>query len=127
LNDRVFFYQNDALLLPEDFPESEIEKGLPKELAKNFTNTDIFEAPPLDPASPMINAVSVFPGTELPQGWKSIPVRYLFTAISAEGMGRILRACHIAQWRNDSRFCGRCGAKNMRAETLKGAVPRVKG
>ena len=115
LNDRAFFYQNDALLLPEDFPETEIEKGLPKELAKNFTNTDIFEVPPLNPASPMISAVSVFPGTELPSGWKSIPVRYLFTVTSAAGMGRILRACHIAQWRSDSRFCGRCGAKNTDA------------
>jgi len=120
LNDRAFFYQNDALLLPEDFPDSEIEKGLPKELAKNFTNTDVFEVPPLNPLttckwSGMISAVSVLPGAELPSGWKSIPVRYLFTALSAEGMGRILRACHIAQWRNDSRFCGRCGAKNTDA------------
>jgi len=115
LSDRAFFYQNDALLLPGDFPDSEIEKGLPKVLANNFANTDIFEVPPLDPASPMINAVSVFPGTELPSGWRSIPVRYLFTVISAEGMSRILRACHIAQWRNDSRFCGRCGARNIDA------------
>jgi NAD+ diphosphatase len=118
LNDRAFFFQNDALLLPADFPEPEIEKGLPLELAKNFTNTDIFEVPPLNtevgtPA--MISAVSVLPGTELPADWRSIPVRFLFTSLSAGGMGRILRACHIAQWRNDSRFCGRCGAKNTDA------------
>jgi NAD+ diphosphatase len=25
---------------------------------------------------------------------------------------RIVRACHIAQWRHDSVFCGTCGAKN---------------
>jgi len=114
LNDRAFFFHDDAMLLPADFPDSEIEKGLPKELAKNFISTDIFKVPPVDnPASPMISAVSVLPGTELPSGWRSIPVRYLFTALSAAGMGRILRACHIAQWRNDSRFCGRCGAKNI--------------
>jgi NAD+ diphosphatase len=66
--------------------------------------------------------VSVLPGTELPQGWKSIPVRQVLTMIVTGLTGdgdsapsqaaRILRACHIAQWRNDSRFCGTCGAKN---------------
>ncbi|MCL2759362.1 MAG: NAD(+) diphosphatase, partial [Treponema sp.] len=28
------------------------------------------------------------------------------------GIDSILRACHIAQWRRDSRFCGTCGAEN---------------
>jgi len=114
LNDRAFFYQNDAMLLTVDFPDSEIELGVPRELAKNFTNTDIFEVPPVDnPASPMIKVVSVLPETELPAGWRSIPTRYLLASLSAVSAGRILRACHIAQWRNDSLFCGRCGAKNI--------------
>jgi NAD+ diphosphatase len=113
LNDRAFFFQDEAMLLPPDFPDSEIESGVPRELAKNFTNPDIFEAPPLNPEAPPINAVSVLPGTELPSGWRSVPVRYLLAALSTDGTGRILRACHIARWRIDSRFCGRCGAKNI--------------
>jgi len=26
--------------------------------------------------------------------------------------GKIIRACHTAQWRTESRFCGTCGTKN---------------
>jgi NAD+ diphosphatase len=116
LNDRAFFFHVDALLLPADFSDSEIESGVPLELAKFFSNPDIFEIPSLDKMpSPMIKAVSVLPGTELPSGWRSIPVRHLLAALSADGTGKILRACHIAKWRNDSRFCGSCGARNTDA------------
>jgi len=116
LNDRAFFFQDDTLLLPANISDSKIEDGVPRELAKDFTNTDIFEMPLLDKqpvGNPKISVVSVLPGTELPAGWRSVPVRGLIAALSAAGTGKILRACHIAQWRNDSRFCGRCGAKNI--------------
>jgi len=116
LNDRAFFFQNDAMLLPMDFPESQIESGVSREFAEIFSNADIFEIPPNDPASTMISVVSVLPGSELPKGWRGIPTRYLLVSLSAEGTGRILRACHIAQWRNESRFCGSCGAKNTDGE-----------
>ncbi|MCL2196265.1 MAG: NAD(+) diphosphatase [Treponema sp.] len=50
-------------------------------------------------------------------------VRQLLAEYSVEGrgieglerlkdLGGILRACHIAQWKRDSRFCGSCGALN---------------
>jgi len=118
LNDRAFFFQNDLLLLPAGFPDSEIEAGVPREMANVFTNPDVFKVPPVsNPASSLINVVSVLPGTELPAGWRSIPSRYLLVSLSAAGAGKILRACHIAQWRNDSRFCGRCGAENTDAES----------
>ena len=118
MNDMAFFFQNDAMLLPADFPDSQIESGVPKELAKAFSNSDIFEIPSInEPVPSMINVVSVLPGTEIPAGWRGIPARYLLASLSAEGTGRILRACHIAQWRNDSRFCGRCGAENKDAKS----------
>jgi len=122
LNVRAFFFQNDTLLLPADFPASEIEEGVPREMAKYFTNTDIFEIPTVDKPTidnlppPMISAVSVLPETELPAGWRSVPIRHLLASLSADGTGKILRACHIARWRMDSRFCGRCGAKNIDVE-----------
>jgi NAD+ diphosphatase len=121
LNDRAFFFQDDALLLPADFPDSEAALGIPQELAKKFIHPDIFEIPSLNKAPlnealfTMINVVSVLPGTELPAGWRGIPVRHLLAALSADGAGRILRACHVARWRGDSRFCGSCGAKNTDA------------
>jgi NAD+ diphosphatase len=117
LNDRAFFFQGDTMLLPQDFPDSQIDAGVPQELAKDFNNPDIFETPSLQTlAFPATNAVSVLPGTELPAGWRGVPVRQLLAVLNADSTGKILRACHIAQWRGDSRFCGRCGAKNTDVE-----------
>jgi NAD+ diphosphatase len=117
LNDKVFFFKNDTLLLPENISDSEFYKGVPAELAKDFENTDIFEIPPLENVSSAVKAVSVLQENALPANWRSIPVRQVFSMLSAgdpSGLCKngIIRACHIVQWRQDSVFCGRCGAKN---------------
>ena len=123
LNKRAFFFQGDALLLPVDFPDSQIDRGVPLELADDLNNPEIFEIPAVDTpafetasdsAVSAIRAVSVLPGTALPENWRLIPVRQILAMFSvrAADPGRILRACHIAQWRHDSRFCGTCGARN---------------
>jgi len=117
LSERAFFLLDDNLLLPADFPDSQITTGLPLELAGEFKDTEIFEIPAVDDGPETIHAVSVLPGTALPENWKSIPVRQVLAILSssqADGgsSGRILRACHIAQWRIESRFCGTCGTKN---------------
>jgi len=117
LNENVFFFQGDALLLPEDFPDSAINNGLPPELSKDFDKNalDFFEIPAIDKPPSVIRAVSVPAETVPPLGWKSVPVRRVLALLggssAAEG-GAVIRACHIAQWRQDSRFCGACGAKN---------------
>jgi NAD+ diphosphatase len=90
---------------------------LPVELSNEFLNPDIFEIPDLnDPELPAIKVVSILPGTILPDNFTGIPVRQILSILSVSSVnpdpGRILRACHIAQWRLDSRFCGRCGEKN---------------
>jgi len=124
LSERAFFFQGDTLLLPVDFPDLRMD-GFPAELSGDFENTDIFEIPAIDvPAvnkgqsfgagspSPvrLIRAVSVPPGTSLPENWRAIPVRQIL-AEGGERSGDIIRACHIAQWRRDALFCGTCGAK----------------
>ena len=124
MDKRAFFFQGDTLLLPADFPDSQISAGLPPELADNFENPEIFEIPAVDDSPvPTILAVSVLPKTALPESWRVIPVRQVLAILSASAgdPGRILRACHIAQWRQDSRFCGTCGAKNsdVPAETQR--------
>jgi len=128
LNKKAFFFQESNLLLPADFPDSRVGEYLSLELAGEFNNPDIFEIPSLaDPAASgeiLINAVSVSPGNTLSANWKSVPVRQILSMFSIEGgektvsgkpVSDILRACHIAQWRRDSRFCGTCGAKNSDA------------
>jgi NAD+ diphosphatase len=81
------------------------------ELSKDFEDPDIFEIPALNPPASAIKTISV---NDVPQNWRSIPVRQIL-AIAASGSlhtDEILRACHIVQWRQNSVFCGRCGAKN---------------
>jgi len=126
LIETAFFFQGDTLLLPEDFPDSAINNGLPLELSRYFDkNTlDIFDIPALDTPS-VIRAVSVAAETVLPSGWKGIPVRRVLTLLSTSGAvegGSLIRACHIAQWRQASRFCGACGAKNS---DVNGEAQRV--
>ena len=112
---RSFFFQGDALLLPQDIPDSQIYSGLSFDLTGNFKNPEIFKISAVDEkAHEMINVVSIPPETQLADNWKKIPMRQ-FLANSALGninIDRIMRAFHITQWRSESRFCGTCGAKN---------------
>ena len=125
---QAYFFQGDSLLLPENSPNFQITSGISLDLAENFTSQidgqiDIFEIPVLDKSDTAISVVSVLPGTALPENWKTLPVRQILTMFAAEGTdpSRILRACHIAQWRRESQFCGTCGAKNC---DVQGQVQR---
>ena len=112
MNNRAFFFKGDSLLLPESSSDSDIDKGLPLNFSKDFKKPCIFEIPALNPLEPAIKTISV---NDVPQNWKSIPVRQ-FLAIAASSSLRtseIIRACHIVQWRQVSVFCGRCGEKNI--------------
>ena len=106
----------DSLVLPVDSdPLTDAEVLL--ELSNQFKNPDIFEIPSINEShAGIITGVSVLPEAVLPENWKAIPVRQLLamSCINSESQGleAVLRACHIAQWRTDSRFCGTCGAKN---------------
>lgn len=52
----------------------------------------------------------------LPAGWRESPVRGALTAaVSADpafAPEPLFRAYHLTQWRAESGFCGRCGARN---------------
>jgi len=118
MDKRAFFFHGDALLLPsgtsDDDPQ--IENGFPLELVKEFNNSeqqpDIFEIPAINcfPAS-IITSVSIPKTAVPPDNWKPVPVRQILANTGAK-TDCIIRACHIAQWRHESRFCGTCGAQN---------------
>ena len=116
MNKTALYFLDDKLILPTDFPDSGIINGIPLEFAGELENPDIFEIPPLD-ASPAVNAVSVH---SLPQNWRSISVRQALA--SGHCTSGIIRACHIMQWRQESVFCGRCGARN---NDVSGGVQRL--
>ena len=119
MSKKVFFIQGDSLLLPEDsqpvdYSCSQFEKGFSIELAGNFIEPDIFDIPEIQGSSQSkINVVSVSPRAMLPEKWKTIHIRQLLAMNDSQDMSNILRACHIAQWRWDSRFCGTCGSTNI--------------
>jgi len=116
LDKTAFFFQGDNLLLPIDCPDSKMGEGLPLDLSKDFDTPDIFQIPSIDNACPLpITAVSVPLQAVLSENWKAIPVRQTLSLFSTGVMGdpcRIIRACHIVQWRHSSRFCGTCGTEN---------------
>jgi len=119
MNKRAFFFQGDCLLLPAQTSESEIDTGVPLELAVNFENPeppDVFEINSRNSVS-VTTCVSVSANAALPDNWKSLPVRQLFAIFRAAEKNNadfenIIRACHVSQWKRESRFCGTCGAEN---------------
>ena len=112
MNKQAFFFQGDSLLLPSDFPETRIDIGIPLELTKEFSAPEVFEIPAIDEPGPIITAVSIPEGEPLPDTWKSYTVRQLIAMPCNASLNRIIRAFHVARWRQESRFCGTCGAKN---------------
>jgi NAD+ diphosphatase len=116
LNKEAFYFQGDSLLLPQDVPESRTGIGLSLDYSGEFADPEIFEIPSIAGISPIsITVVSTLQGNSLPPNWKAIPVRRIFAVFSTDGIADIIRACHIVQWRHESRFCGRCGGKNLDA------------
>lgn len=109
----AFFLQGDSLLLPLSTLDSQITDELHVELSNQFDDPDVFKIGAID-------VVSVSSSAIVPDNWKKIPVRQLLAMFSVDEnsfpennkLPGVLRACHIAQWKNESVFCGTCGAKN---------------
>ena len=124
MNSQAFFFQGNTFLLPPGAEDSRITDKFPLELAKAFEDTDIFDFSPLEfqvTGEKTITGVSVPAGQTLPAGWRSVTLRQVLSQQQQMEEGRgvvgvMLRLCHIAQWRRDSRFCGSCGTKNNDAE-----------
>ena len=47
----------------------------------------------------------------LPAGYVRLPIRAYIAAHSAEDVGQVSRAKALLEWRQNTRFCGRCGAR----------------
>jgi len=129
------------LLLPSDAGDAEMDKELSLNMVKEFAEfepglnncecsgggslPDIFEAPALEipcagesKPNAAVCGVYIPSNMTLPKNWRAVPVRQAISVLNsnlADGrgsLGRMLRAFHIAKWRQDSRFCGSCGAGN---------------
>jgi len=118
----VYVYQGGNLIVPADTPDSHIQNEVNDELVAAAFGDVIkdesgFIVSALD-GSGDIRGITV-PKGELPPGWKTIPMRQAVNIITggvmADGVGpigKLLRSHHVSLWREDSRFCGSCGAPN---------------
>ncbi len=136
LNKYAFFFQGDSILLYPDVPNSKIDHEIPLEFADFFIKKEIFEIPHLENSfhnetnsqnldlsndnldNHLITVVSVVPGQPLPPRWRSVIVRHTLVMLNAsvewaDSLVKMLKAFHICQWRDNSRYCGKCGAKNV--------------
>ena len=118
MDSAAFFFQGNALLLPDTVSDSQMDTAIPLSLEKQFSNTEIIEIPALEHGDRTIVCVSIEREAPLPPHWRAVPVRQGLSVITsgiiegAGAAGRLLRAFHAAQWLRESRFCGSCGGKN---------------
>jgi len=124
-NRRGYIYQGSSLVVSADTPDSRIQEEQDLEAAESAfgagtLNKNGFPVPALDGSGEIWTLA--LPEGELPEGWKPVPMRQAVNIITGGSMadgagpiGRIFRSYHIAQWRNNSRFCGSCGTANIDA------------
>jgi NAD+ diphosphatase len=117
LGKNAFFFHGSSLLLPEELPAGGMEWEIPLSRVSGFL--------PPEPVAERagfpddeIYFVSIKTENPLPPRWQAIPVRQAVSMLSGNAASgaiqssRMLRAFHIAQWRQESRFCGSCGTMN---------------
>lgn len=118
----AWLFQGTNVIVGEGVPDAEAAGAAALEtILGAFKDPEIFEIPAMDGPEPII-AATIPAELPLPPGWRAVPIRQTLARFSGETAvdrlgpaGRMLRAFHIGQWRADSRFCGRCGAKNTDA------------
>jgi NAD+ diphosphatase len=128
VNQAVMIFQGTDILIEAGVPGGGLYSGTPLAvMMEAFPGSDVFSIPAVDGPDPVM-AATIPPGLPLPPGWRAVPVRQglaQFTGETAADLpraggfldpaGRMLRAFHVSQWRGESRFCGRCGEKNIDA------------
>ncbi|MDR2575279.1 MAG: NAD(+) diphosphatase [Treponema sp.] len=115
---KAFFFLGSSLLLPEELPAERMEWEIPLSNASDFPPPES-EAGYAGLPDDEIYFVSIKPEIPLPPRWQALPVRQALSLLSEKAANeaiqnsRMLRAFHIAQWQQESRFCGSCGARNI--------------
>ena len=124
VGENAYFFQGGAVLLPEEGGADGKNLEVPLAYVEYFPLSDIFTIPAIIGGAQegaTISGVYVPPGATLPPRWQAIPVRRILSLLADGPTGetgqteRLLRAFHIAQWRQESLFCGSCGSKNTDA------------
>ena len=141
----IYIFRENMLVVPEDTPDSDSIYGVEAPLIPaQWKGSEYVAIPALEysldrerPHSPAIAAYILGDQEDLPQGWKTIPVRSAMSMLTllnsgnplvgleTDGeaaekpdgnsrimAGRLFRAFHVIQWQRNSRYCGSCGTPN---------------
>ncbi|GHU15958.1 NADH pyrophosphatase [Spirochaetia bacterium] len=122
----IYLFQGSSLVVSNDVPDTAVADGVSADAVRQAfsgegVSIDRFEIPALDAPGTISGAV-LKKDAPVPALWRAVPVRQGLSLLTAgttvDGtgpIGRMLRAYHVAQWRQDSAFCGSCGTKNIDA------------
>jgi NAD+ diphosphatase len=112
MEERVYVFQGGGLVVPEAAGlEAALEGVDPGAVKAAFGALDYRAVPPLESGAQAARGVLLKPDAALPPAWRTLPLREALAQAEKEPSS-VLRLYHILQWREDSRFCGSCGAPN---------------
>ena len=125
LTKNVFVFCGSSLVLQKSAaPKAENAEVPGDKIPDLFFSTsgaDYYRVSSLD-ASPDIGMLTLSPDFALPPDWELVPARSVLDSIAAGSVtglncnvgaaARLMRACHISQWRGESKYCGSCGTEN---------------
>ena len=139
MNTQAFFFKGDFLILPADIPDSHVDKEISMDYLKDFKDAEVFKMPAIDTIALLtspddeaktLSYVFIPAESDLPQGWRTIPLRQALGMVTngierdeashkgitpyalKSSVCRLFRAFHIVQWRRAYMFCAACGTKN---------------
>jgi NAD+ diphosphatase len=121
VGDRVYIFQGTDLILPKAVPDSQGVYGADRKMAEaafGLSASPAYYEVPGTEGLPSIPCLLLPPAEKLPPHWQAVAVRRGISLAQGAGeeirraLGRIFRAYHILQWRQESAFCGSCGSRN---------------
>ena len=114
----AFRFRGSDLLVPLAMTDAEAVSGFdPALLPESPLSGALLDIPLFDGVT-RLRLLRESADAPVPDGWRQVGARavLLAAAEAAAGdsfeAGRLFRACHLAHWRAESAFCGRCGSPN---------------
>ena len=111
----AFRFRGADLLVPAALSDAEAASGFaPALLPRTPPDGFQFDVPLCD-GSARLRLYREKPDAAIPEGWRQVGPRAALLAATAAAGGpigahKLFRACHLAHWRAETAYCGRCGS-----------------
>ncbi|MDR0539734.1 MAG: NAD(+) diphosphatase [Spirochaetaceae bacterium] len=122
-NKNAYIFCGADIVVPPNVSQNDILEGISPEIAAACFGAEFFNVNLVLPlrcggeTSHVLPCYSI-PEHAVPADWLRVALRPLLgilTEFEPAAAAALLRACHIMQWRENSRYCGRCGSLNSDA------------